>query len=195
MEKCDFYGVIFYFNCDNINSLAIDTSQVTNIESFRIKPKTFMKFDNSLNLSSLNGKFQDNLENFDEFVLEDNPFLKFERGELLELSNFKLNFTGASIINLKPLFSSFENLVFNSKIIYSNQLSPWTFNNANLKRILMNNLTDNNNLIILQSNLNNFTSNVQSLEILNSSISELKNDLLNEFVFKYLEKFVYHSTN
>ena len=199
LEKCDFYSDSFFLNCDNINNFQIDTTQVTLVETLRIKPRLSRKFDNTLNLTNLNGKLQNGhkvfLENFNEFSLDSNPFLVINSsGELLELNNINIYFTGNLDFNSKPLFSSFGNIVFNNKVNYSNKLNKLAFSNINLKRLLITNLSDDNSLSFLPEAHANLNANIQSLEVFDSKLTKLSS-FLDEDVFKTLKKLIYHSSN
>ena len=220
IEKCVYIEQLMFLNCYEINDLSEVTgnSATSTIAKLSIKPKNPIRFDSSLDLTGFETKLTDNynilLQNLNSFNLLSNPFTNLrKKGNLLELDDLNFEFYSSNNqqlsaqclfltdLDFKPLFSSFDTL-FLENVKFTDRVCPLVFQNAIIKRFLINSLSVDNNLIFTAlidglnktNNVSDLNSNIEALEVYRSGLRYLEKSLLNEYVFKNLKQFIYHSS-
>ena len=204
--QCEYLPEVSYLNCSNIVSInEVNGDSAPSIETLFIRPRLPVTLDSSLNLAGFETKLKDNyqvyLQNFKAFNFLENPFKELRKsGNLLYLEDMNLDFTLTNEFELSsncifwsaldyiPLFASFEALFFQRSVKYVDRVCPLVFQNSNIKRFVLNGLTANNTLTFLPiignnidgtGNVSVLNSNVESLEIYQSSLRSLDRSLLN----------------
>jgi hypothetical protein len=219
--QCEYTPDISFLNCTNIPEISEVTGEsASTIETLLIRPRLPVTLDLSLNLTGFETKLTDNyqiyLQNFKSFNFLENPFSALRKsGNLLYLDDMSFAFGLASgfdlslncifwsALDFKPIFSSFESLFIERNVKFLNRVCPLVFQNSNIKRLIINSLSVDNNLIFIPVIGNNFNStnnitylnsNIESFEVYRSSLRTLDQSLLNPYVFERIRKFIYYSS-
>ena len=216
-DKCIFHPVTLNLNCsDVVDFESLNIFRATAIKSFSVRSKNKVVFQGNLNLDGQERKFQDNyeiyLENFSGFLFTHNPFLTIaKKGSLLRFKegnfDFLLNSNQPlastclfmSSLDNRPLLSDFDVVRLEKDVNTSLVQCPLIFQNANIKRFILNSQSETNKLTFrpllptIDYNVTQLNSNVESFEIYNSELKYLDSSLLNRYVFKDMKQFTFMS--
>jgi hypothetical protein len=224
VEECEYIELLSVLNCNNVNNLSnITASQAANssIASFFMKPNDLISFDDTFSFSSsMLDKFKENfevtLENFNSFAYSSNPFESINaKPSTLVLSESNLDFFSPThnltALNelcvffpskIKPLFSSFQRILFDKTVNFAGEICPLIFKDANLERLVVSSIPEKNNFqfssLSLIENLDGdlsllLNSTIKSFEVFQSSLKILGKKLVDPFVFSKTNRIVYYS--
>jgi hypothetical protein len=179
--------------CDNFTDFAqlnFSKLEETKIYELELEPLVPLSLDESLVLSDLEIYGQVTLRKIKSFELTANPFESARRENLVRLNLFdltlKFTLNGIELNNvcsmsafddveseLKPLFSSFDYVVFGDNIDYNKLVCPLVFLNANIRILEMINLNSTNRFTFKKLNKikkddNMLNSNIGYLKIFNA---------------------------
>jgi hypothetical protein len=220
-DLCSFYPFPdLTLDCNDVTDLeSLNFFKASAIKTLKIRPKNRVIFDGNLNTNGQERKFLDNyeiyLENFEGFRFSTSLLNSIgKKPYLLRIkdSNFNFYLNGNNTLSSpcifnspldnRPLLSDFEIVRLEKDVDTSLIQCPLMFQNANMKRFILNSQSETNKLIFRpllssfpnsENTVEQLNSRIESFEIYNSELKYFDSQILNRYIFKDIKSLTYLS--